>query len=279
MTLLGKVFTFSVLCLSLLFFFAALAVNASHIKHKSKLAGYQTQAKQLETTIDELKKRVEELQTSRAQEIASRRLALAALQTQLDTAKDQLLQANKELNDKAATLTAQTQQLGAAQERVSILNRTNDALKVDLDKVIADRNEHLRRFISLTDKYHGLQSVEQDLRTQIAQLQQDATFFQAKSETQAAALKVAGVRDPDDVPPSDLRGEVLHVGSDQSVVISVGKDDGLREGHNLEVFRGSQYLGRIQIRNVKDDQATGKILASFRKGYIQAGDKVAARVN
>jgi predicted nucleic acid-binding Zn-ribbon protein len=279
MTFLGKIFTVLVLCLSLLFFFVALAVNASHIKHKTKLAAYQTQAKQLETTIDELKKRIEELQTARTQEIASRRLALAAVQTQLDTAKEQLLQANKELNDKAATLTAQTQQLGEAHERVAILNRQNDSLKADLDKIIADRNDQRRRVISLTDQLHGLQSVEQDLKASIAQLQRDATFFQAKSETQAAALKTAGVRDPEDVPPAGLRGEVLHVGNDKSVVVSIGKDDGLREGHKLEVYRGAQYLGRIQIRTTKDDQATGTILTSFQKGYIQAGDKVAARVN
>jgi predicted nucleic acid-binding Zn-ribbon protein len=279
MTHLGKIFTVMVLCLSLIFFVSAIAVNASHVKHKEKLGAFQTQAKQLQTTIDELKKRTEELQTQRAQEIASRRLALASLQTQLEIARDQLAQANKELNDKSGTLTAQTQQLGETNDRVEILFRQNETLKAELDKIITDRNDQRRRVIALTDQYNGLKSVEQDLQTQVAQLQQDATFFQAKSETQSAALLAAGVRDPEDVPPSDLRGEVLHVGGDQSVVVSVGKDDGLRTGHSLEVFRGSQYLGRIQIRSVKDDQATGKILASFRKGYIQAGDKVAAKVN
>ena len=65
----------------------------------------------------------------------------------------------------------------------------------------------------------------------------------------------------------------------QQVVVSVGRDDGLRAGHKLEVYRGGQYLGRIEIKSIKDDQAIGQILASFRKGFIQAGDKVAAKIN
>jgi hypothetical protein len=98
------------------------------------------------------------------------------------------------------------------------------------------------------------------------------------AETRSAALAAAGITDPDDVPPSDLKGVVLAVGNDQSVEVSVGRDDGLREGHMLDIYRNGSYLGRIQLRTVADDKSVGKIIPAFRKGYIQAGDNVAARV-
>jgi hypothetical protein len=98
------------------------------------------------------------------------------------------------------------------------------------------------------------------------------------SDTRGSALKSFGLSDVDDVPPADLRGEVLAVNSNQLVEISLGRDDGLREGHTLEIYRGAQYLGRVQISKTQDDKSIGKILASFRKGYIQAGDKVASKV-
>lgn len=279
MTLLGRIFTLLVLLLSVAFFIISLLANSTHIEHKQKVATFQTQAKQLETTVDELKKLVEQLQTTRAQEQASRRAALAALQTQLESAKDQLAQATTELNDKAAALTLQTQKLSETLDRVKQITTQNDTLKTEIDKIITDRNDQRRKVITLTDNLNGLLSKEADLMAERSKLQQSSTFFQAKAETAESALKTAGITVFEDVPPADLKGQVLSVDNNQSVVVSIGKDDGLREGHKLEVYRSGQYLGRIQIRRVEDDKATGQILTSFRKGYIQAGDKVAAKVN
>jgi hypothetical protein len=279
MTLLGRIFTLLVLLLSVAFFIISLLANSTHIDHKKKIATFQTQAKQLETTVDELKKLVEQLQTARAQEQAGRRSALAALQTQLENAKEQLAQATTELNDKAAALTQQTQSLSATVDRVKQITTQNDTLKAEIDKIITDRNDQRRKVITLTDNLNGMLSRESDLKSERSKLQQSSTYFQAKAEMAESALKTAGITDFDDVPPADLKGVVLEVGSNQSVVVSIGKDDGLREGHKLEVYRSGQYLGRIQIGLVEDDKATGQILTSFRKGYIQAGDKVAAKVN
>jgi predicted nucleic acid-binding Zn-ribbon protein len=279
MTFLGRTFILVILILSIAFCFLAALTTSSHVEKKSKIATFKTQVKQLETTIDELKKLIEQTKTAQAQEQGSRASALASLQTQLEGSKAELAQSTTALNDKSAALTEQTQRLGETIERVKLLTSLNDSLKTEIDKVITDRNDQRRRVITLTDKYNGLVSVEADLKAEVSKLQESSTYYQAKSETAESALKVAGITDLQDVPPSDLKGEVLSVNSDKLVVISVGRDDGLREGHRLEVYRSGQYLGRIQIRTVKDDQAVGQILTSFRKGYIQAGDKVAAKVN
>ena len=279
MTLLGKIFTLIVLLLSVAFFIVSLLANSSHLDHKKKVAVFQAQAKQLETTVDELKKQIEHMKTSLAQEQVSRKSTLATLQTQLVAASEQLAQANTELILKTGILTIQTQKLSETIDRVSSLTKQNETVKTEIDKIITDRNDQRKRVIALTDRLNGLLSVESDLRAEMARLQNDATLYQAKAETAESALKLAGIKDYDDVPPTDLKGEVLAVNSSQLVVVSVGRDDGLREGHKLEVYRGGQYLGRIEIKSTKDDQAIGQILAAFRKGYIQAGDKVAAKIN
>ncbi|HUP81217.1 MAG TPA: hypothetical protein VM260_21885, partial [Pirellula sp.] len=111
MTLLGKIFTLMVLLLSVAFFIVSLLANSSHIDHKKKVSDFQALAKKLETTVDELKKQNELLKTSLAQEQVSRKSTLATLQTQLEAAREQLAQANTELNQKTATLTIQTQKL------------------------------------------------------------------------------------------------------------------------------------------------------------------------
>ena len=279
MTLLGKIFTLLVLLLSVAFFIVSLLANSSHIDHKKKVAEFQTQAKNLERTVDALKKSIEEQKTSHAQEQLSRKMALAELQTQLVTAREQLAQANSELIQKAATLTIQTQKLSETIDRVASLTKSNDTLKTEMDKIISDRDKQRKLVITQTDKLNALLSIEKDLRDEMVRLQSDATLYQAKAETAGAALLAAGIKNYDDVPPTDLKGEILAVNSSQQVVVSVGRDDGLRAGHTLEVYRGGQYLGRIQIKSTEDDKAIGQILTSFRKGYIQAGDKVAAKIN
>lgn len=278
MTLLGKIFTLLLMLLSLLFFFLSVVVNATHRDDKSKIAEFQNRAKTLETTVDELKKSVDSKKNELDQERVARRTALAALQTQLEAIKGQLAEANSELQQLNSVNTMQTQKLSDAMDTVKRLTSENDLVKQEMDKVIDDRNLQRRNVISLTDRLNNLMSIETDLRASIKQLQDQSTVYQAQAETMKATLASAGITDPEDVPPADLKGLVLAVGSDQEIEISVGRDDGLREGHTLEVFRGSSYLGRIEIRRVVDDKAIGKVVPGFRKGYIQAGDKVVSKL-
>ncbi len=279
MTLLGKIFTGLISALSVVFFVLALVVNATHIDHRKQLTALQGTAKRLETTIDELKKQVDQKTTELFQEQAARRSALSSLQSQLDNERGRLADATSELSRLNAVNTQQNQNLSTTIAEVRRLTDENENIKKQMDIIITDRNQQRKKVISLTDSLNTLRSLEDDLKAQVKKLQDDSTLYQARWETAQSALKTVGITDPEDVPPADLKGEILKVNSDQLVEISVGRDDGLREGHTLDVYRGGQYLGRIRIRRVADDKAVGQILSSFRKGYIQEGDKVAARIN
>jgi cell wall-associated NlpC family hydrolase len=278
MTFLGRVFTIVILVCSVAFFVAALLANASHMNYKEKLVLLRSQVDSLNKTIQATKTANEKLQTSLSQEQIARRAALAALQTQLDLSSSQLAEANKKLSDLNSVNTMQNQNLSQTIDRLKATQSQNEAYKMEIDKVITDRNSVRIAVIKLTDELNSLKSIESDLVDQVKQLQDSSTMFEALSDTRGSALKSVGLSDVDDVPPADLRGEVLAVNSNQLVEISLGRDDGLREGHTLEIYRGAQYLGRVQISKTQDDKSIGKILASFRKGYIQAGDKVASKV-
>lgn len=278
MTRLGQIFTLLLMLLSVAFFVVSVAVNASHKDLRKQVADFQTRQKQLETNIDELKKAAEISRTQLAQEQVARRVSLAALQTQLDTEREKNQQANTQLNDLNSKNTLATQSLAQTLAELKRITADNDVLKQEIDKVITDRNAQRRTVIRLTDELNGLMSKRTDLQSEIDSLRDQSTRYQALAEVRGAALKSAGITDPDDVPPSDLKGVVLAVGGDQSVEVSIGRDDGIREGHKLDVYRNGSYLGRIEIRSVVEDKAVGKIIPAFRKGYIQAGDRVSAKV-
>ena len=57
----------------------------------------------------------------------------------------------------------------------------------------------------------------------------------------------------------DIDGVVTNVRSDV-IEISIGADDGLRKDHELGVFHGKSYLGRLKIRETRPNSAVGEIV-------------------
>ena len=279
MNFLGRVFTLIIMVSSVLFFVAALLANASHIDYRTKLSALRTENQQLKATVNEARSANEAMQTRLAHEQGARSAALAALQSELGIQSTALQQANSALSDANAINTMRNQEHSATLDLLATTKAQNDALRAEIDKVIADRNAGRLSLIALTDELNSLKSVEGDLREQLRQLQDQATRYEALAETRGEALKGFGVSEVQDHPPVDLKGEILAVSNGDAVEVSLGKDDGIRIGHTLEVFRGAQYLGRIEITRAQDDKAVGKVLAAYRKGYIQAGDKVASKIH
>ena len=72
--------------------------------------------------------------------------------------------------------------------------------------------------------------------------------------------------------------QVRRVAGGQLVEVTIGADDGLKDGNTLEVFRGSRYLGRLEIVETSPDKSVGRVDRRFQQGQIQEGDRVATRI-
>jgi len=64
----------------------------------------------------------------------------------------------------------------------------------------------------------------------------------------------------------------------QLVELTIGSDDGLKAGNTVEVYRGTRYLGRVEILRTSPDKAVGRVDRRFQQGQIQEGDRVATRL-
>ncbi|MEE8451779.1 MAG: hypothetical protein V3R99_07680, partial [Thermoguttaceae bacterium] len=71
---------------------------------------------------------------------------------------------------------------------------------------------------------------------------------------------------------------VLAASQQDLIEISVGEDDGLRQGHQLHVFRiqGGRrlYVGKIEVVRTDYDKSVCKILPNFRQSPVQVNDRV-----
>ncbi len=74
-------------------------------------------------------------------------------------------------------------------------------------------------------------------------------------------------------------------GGTHLIKVSIGSDDGLKQGHKLFVYRPgveagrkAKYLGMIEIVYVTPDTAVGKVIERAKNGIIEKDDNVSTKI-
>ncbi|MCE9529463.1 MAG: hypothetical protein K8R36_25725 [Planctomycetales bacterium] len=280
MTLVGKIFTVLIFIMSLVFMSFAVMVFATHQNWRDMVKSTDSSKPGLERRLElktaELtaaKSEHERTKQQLALEQASRRQALAALQTRLTTAEATVAQQEKELNDKIAALNQESEANKIAQNRLTALEAEVAKLRKETQLAQLDRDTQFSKVVELTDrlnqdevKRQALEERNNQLNNQLSQMKLVMDAHGLKPDSLVANLE-----------PINLNGIVLVVGDKDLVEISVGKDDGLREGHIMEIYRGDTYIGQIKIMKVAPDRAVGQINKDLKRGQVRKGDHVTTK--
>jgi hypothetical protein len=72
---------------------------------------------------------------------------------------------------------------------------------------------------------------------------------------------------------------VTAVGASKLVEVSLGKDDGLRVGHRIEIFRDNAYLGFAIVRKTEPDRSVAQVDEKSLRGMIKVRDRVATKLS
>ncbi|MCC7337067.1 MAG: hypothetical protein IT422_18400 [Pirellulaceae bacterium] len=271
MTLLGKVFTGLIFLLSVIFFSLAVAVNASHINQKTLAVKYQTEAKAAKDKNTELTSLLESTKDELAIEQLARRSALGALQTQLGDMKNDLQQKEKQLQDAQAALTQFTSTEKQTQAELKARTDDNELLRKQMVDAREDRNQLFQRLVGAKDQLNRLQGIYQSERERERALASQMTAAMEK-------LEVLDIRPETLLKAPAVNGKVTAVSTSGLVEVSLGRDDGMREGFTLEAHRDGQYLGRLKVKTVADNKSVAEIMTGYQKGYIRAGDRVDSKL-
>ena len=284
MNLVGKILTILIFAVSIAFMMLAAAVFATHRNWREVVlraeATADGQPRGLKLEIEDIAKTNGQLQAEidrgkdrLALEQAARRFALAALQSQLtileaerDSSEAQLREVQSENGVLVETLNTNQIVLEKMTEEVNKLRGESREARQARDAKYAE-------VLQLTEQLNGIESNLQQMRERHTQL-----LAQVSRMKHVLDRNELTEFDPVDNRPPSVDGIVTAVGSDM-IEISIGADDGLRQGHMLEVFRRNSYLGRIVIQHTQPDKAVGKILPEYRKGTIKKGDRVATKLS
>jgi predicted nuclease with TOPRIM domain len=289
MSFIGKVLIVIQIVLSIMFAALATTVYSYHQSWKvvaEKRADDLKKTKQeMDTQVSFLNSRLD-AETKRATDAES---AQAAVQAQLRdvTTERNNLQVNYDRvtgdYQRATALVAiNADEAGFRRDEALAQRAENKQLHIKLD----DSNEALinartdlfnlqAEQVALEDKYNGLLNETAYLKrvVRLNDLETDPAAYQAKLD-----------------PPPKVEGLVLETqkhknGTVQFVKISLGSDDGLVEGHELDVYRtgydttqNSKYLGKIKITYLTPDTAVGTILTPVKSGVIEKGDNVTSKL-
>ncbi|TWU56416.1 Chromosome partition protein Smc [Rubripirellula tenax] len=277
MTLLGKSFTALILILSAVFMVLALAVNASHRNWRDVVLtgvngqpGLKSQIEAISRENEQLTIQKERSQSSLDREQAARRTALAALQTQLDQLKSDLQQSEASVQKLTAQVQELTQiDLSRAQE-LERLTADNSSLRQKVRDEQQSRDSLFTQTLELTDQMNKLRGFKQQLEERNAQLMSQVTRFE-----EVVASKGIDINAPLDGAPPMRNGKILEIDRPRRLtLVSIGYDEGLREGHFLEVTRNGRYIGKMKIRKTEPDRAVAEILEDYSEGIMQENDRV-----
>jgi hypothetical protein len=289
MNLVGKIFVFLVFAMSVVFVTMSMAVFVTHRNWKDIVLNTDTSSgktlgltKQLTNLEDKNKALVDEkdaLQRTLDIELARKRQALAALETELHERlkevtglQSQSAAIDKERRAALAGVETLTIRMAAMQKEIDGGGQA-PGLRVMIAKLRTDRDQLYDKALRLTDEVNRAQGDVWRLGELKKTLEQQ--LAQSIGVLRAHSLNIDSPA-PNE-PPPPLNGLVKKVSkSGELIEVTIGHDDGLRKDHTMEVFNNQRYLGRMQVIETNPDSAVGRML--ILRGRIQRGDRVATKI-
>jgi len=290
MTLVGKIFTVLIFVMSLVFMCFAVSVYATHRNWRDVVlrtaeettageeVGLKIQLEDERVRNQELRDQRDKLDAEVEAERKAKDQAVGKLESEYGLLKGQHTELQKQYAELVEERRKAVAAMNAMQLTLKSLRDEVGKLRVDVAEAQQDRDKHYKRVVQLTDELH--QSINERERLKKYELELAADLKEAMD-----VLRIHGLQpDPalySGVPPQ-VDGLVLAVPRPDLVEISLGSDDGLTEGHKLEVYRrtggSNTYVGRIEVIKTSFDKSACKVDPNYRKSNVQRGDRVTSKI-
>ena len=269
---LGKIFVFGVFVMSLMLMSFAVAIYSSHVnwqevakKKQEDLDKLKTEETSLNQEITRLTANIATSEAARDQVIAKFQQALIEKDKELRTLKDARDDKLTEMQKKIADLATVEADLTRAREEVTKLQAEVRDKQQKVDSQVT-------RAAEIAGQLHEKESFLEIANERKAQLEKQVA--QARLLLKQNGLSLDSL--PKDRVPT-MNGVVMAV-ADDAIEVSLGFDDGLQTGHQIEVYRNDEYLGRAIVKSVKPDRAVAVLVREYSRGIVQRGDKVTTRL-
>ncbi len=271
MNLLGKILTFLILLTSVAFCMVAIVVVASHQSWKETAEANRKTAEDFRKRFQNAEEQIAALRGQNEKASVARAQAIAYLNSQLAIERErysaQILQVQNlrsQLDTSIANLQNAESRLKDQDQQIQTLGQQNRGLAADL----ASQSQRVAVILSQVEaaevKKEQLASQLQQMMVEYNDLKKVADVVGIDKNTLWAQI------------PPDLTGRVTGISANQQDVfaVSLGLDDGLREGHTVDVVRNGRHIGTATVVSSQANNATAKFVTGMRNAMPQVGDEV-----
>ncbi len=269
----GQTLTLLILIMSICFFVIAIMVGATHRNWKDAAEKAKQVAASAQARLDEAKSQTGEKQKLLAAEKFSRAMQIAQLESQLKRATEEYRAKEEQLRKETELSQQLVSQLEQAEKRLAQQDQEVSTLKQSNSKLVDEIADKFAMVQNLTNQQfelsNRLESVEQ--------LNEDLNENLAVKERVMNANGLTDTDFTDDItPPIDAFIVKVNDRGD-AIGISAGTDDGLRVGHEFDIYRGDRYVGKARITRVDHDVSVGRTIKDFMKDRVREGDHVTSK--
>jgi len=273
MNLMGKIFTLLIFFMSICFLVIAVMVGASHRNWKEQATVNKAEAEKFRIAADSAKAKQGEMDKTLAAERAARAMQLAQLESQLRISIDQFTQKEAQLKEELVISQERLRRMEQAEARLAQQDAEVSDLKSANSQLAADIAEKFSLVRSLTNQRYDLQNQLDALQGLNKDLSADIAV-RTKVMNHIGADKNMLTRDI--VPKLD--GVVTKTDdSAELVAIGLGTDDGLRIGHQMDVYRGDKYIGKVTVTKTDFNVSVARTIKDFMQDNVREGDHVTSR--
>jgi multidrug efflux pump subunit AcrA (membrane-fusion protein) len=284
MNLLGKIFVVLIFVMSLVFAAFSIMVYATHTNWRQEIMrtpaevrgnqqpGYKHQLEQARAENADLTDQIARLTAQKNAELAAKNQALAKEETMNQTLSKEKATLDEQLKAKDLALAQKSEALRVSSQNEENLTKENKGLRDQIVGVNREIDDHVKKYVAAQDQLTiatGQLTVLKERSEQLAIELTNAKLLLGPNKTS---------KDPVDARTIHVAGQVTAVSSTK-VELSIGFDDGVRVGQQLDIYRGDKYVGRIKIIDAKPDNAVGSILTEYQQLPIQRGDNVASHIS
>jgi hypothetical protein len=279
MNLLGKIFVVLIMVMSVVFMTLALGVYATHKNWKDLVEGQNGLRAQLQlarTEYDQLKNNYNSLESRLKGEVESARQQVRKLESERVALVDRNAAVQTELDQLKAERRDATAAVAATQQNNQRLAEEVTGLREDIRTNQQARDQAFATTLQATENLHQTKGLLDSTVERNRQLTSQVSNMTSMMDAHGLDPNTP----PDAVVPTvdGLVSQVRQAAGSQLVEVTIGADDGLKQGNTVEVYRGSRYLGRVEILKTSPDRAVGRVDRRFQQGQIQEGDRVATRL-
>lgn len=246
----------------------ARAHSADQEASQQQIDDLQAQVQQLGAEADRLRAQVKQLEGEKA-----------AADSDLEDARRK----NAELTDSLAAIREELKALestnGLQLKRLTEQEREIASLRDERDAAKAQAHEAVLARDAAVAQLDGLKAQIGELTSKLQQAEENA---RASESALLAAARLYNF-DPRELSaaPVELEGVVLKADYSNPdlpvIVINLGRKDQVKPGYKLDVYRGGQYKGQIQVQVVNMDTSAA-VIALAGDSPIHEGDRVTTKL-